>query len=262
VIPNICHIYGPFYLNNYGLCIFVGILAFTFFGMRNWLRRRFISADSFIGVITWGTLVGIAGGRILYLLTHTSDIQGLWDIIALWDGGLSLLGAVVAIAIFVPLYLKAINVPVWPVLDLAGVYTPLLIGISRFGCFFAGCCYGKPSSLPWAITYLNPDCLAPLGIPLHPAQIYSALTLISLFFIIRFVFQPILRKPGQLFGLCLVFIGAERSLMEFVRDDLERLNSFITVPQAIGLSIVGTGVIILIYSTFFSKAKHYSYEPI
>ncbi|HJM69173.1 MAG TPA: prolipoprotein diacylglyceryl transferase [Candidatus Babeliales bacterium] len=261
MVPNICHIYGPFFLNNYGLCIFIGILLFTFFAQRNWLRRRFISKDDFIMLISWGTLVGIAGGRALFVITHLRIMHSLWDVISIWEGGLSLLGSVIGISLFIPLFLRSKNIPILPILDLAGIYAPLLIGFSRFGCFFAGCCYGRATDLPWAITYTHPDSMAPLHCALHPTQVYSALTLISIFFILRFICQPWLTKPGQLFGLFLIAIGTERALMEFVRNDLEYLYGYITIPQSIGFMIIIIGIIFFVYSTR-SKAKRYNYESI
>src|SRR3990167_99335 len=261
MIPNICHIYGPFYLNNYGLCIFIGILLFTFFAQRNWLRRHFISRDDFIILISWGTLVGIIGGRILFILTNLRMMHSFWDIISIWEGGLSLLGSVIGISLFIPYFLRSKNIKILSILDLAGIYGPLLIGFSRFGCFFAGCCYGRTTNLPWAITYTHPDSMAPLHCALHPTQLYSALVLISLFFVLRFICQPRLTKPGQLFSLFLIGIGTERTLMEFVRDDLEYLYGSITIPHIIGFILIILGITFFIFSTR-SKAKDYQYESI
>ena len=260
MIPNICHIYGPFYLNSYGLCIFIGILVFTLLAQRNWLRKRFISKDDFLGLICWGTLVGIAGGRLLFVITNLHRMHSILDVFAIWEGGLSLLGAVISISLFIPLYLRSKNVPVLPILDLVAVYAPLLIGISRFGCFFAGCCYGRASDAFWAITYTNPDCLAPLNVALHPTQLYSALALILLFFYFRFVLQQFFGKPGMLFGALLLFIGAERALVDLFRGDLEFFTSNITIPQAIGGTLMGLGIMLVVYATSYSKAKSYTYE--
>jgi len=50
--------------------------------------------------------------------------------------------------------------------------------VGRFGCFFAGCCWGRPCDLPWAVTFpshgAGPGTGVPVGVPLHPTQLYEA----------------------------------------------------------------------------------------
>ncbi len=72
-------------------------------------------------------------------------------------------------------------------LDIVAIYAPLLQSIARIGCLFAGCCHGIATTVPWAISYNDPTSFAPLGIPLHPTQIYSSLLLFGIFLILRFV---------------------------------------------------------------------------
>lgn len=249
MIPNICHIYGPFYLNNYGLCIFLGILAFAYSSLRSKIRREYISKDDYMTLIAWGTLVGIFGGRLLFILTNPTEFRSIAEMFMIWEGGLSILGSIIGITLFIPMYLTAINTPILPILDVSGLYAPLLIGISRFGCFFAGCCHGRPTSLPWSITYRHHDSMAPLFQSLHPTQIYSAVFYLAFFGVMYTILKNHLRLPGQLFGVFLMVAGVERALLDHFRGDQELFSwmPYMTIAQTIGLTLFAIGFILFLY---------------
>jgi phosphatidylglycerol---prolipoprotein diacylglyceryl transferase len=87
------------------------------------------------------------------------------------------------------------------------------------GCFFAGCCYGKPTAKPWGVIFKDPASLAPLGIPLHPVQIYESIgnLLIGLFLWLQLSRRK--HEPGQVFWIYVLLYGALRFAMEILRGD-------------------------------------------
>jgi phosphatidylglycerol---prolipoprotein diacylglyceryl transferase len=174
--PKLLHIYGPLYLQSYGLCIALGLTVFAWLLYRDKRRRQIMNDDQFHTLILIGAISGIVGGRILYFMTEV-PIHQFYQFFEFWQGGFAVLGSVLGVLLVIPWCLKKYNLPGLPLLDRVALYGPLLQGISRIGCFLAGCCYGKQTLLPWAITYSNPECMAPLGIALHPTQLYSALFL-------------------------------------------------------------------------------------
>jgi len=120
------------------------------------------------------------------------------------------------------------------------------------GCFFAGCCHGIPTDLPWAITFPeHAMCAAPPNIALHPTQIYETIASIAIFGILWSLRHKMLFSGG-LFAIYLVFVGIERLVVEFLRqkDDYFIENSNFTVAQ-----IIGIGLCILGISLYFYRAK-------
>ena len=110
----------------------------------------------------------------------------------------------------------------WVLADLAGPGIALGLSIASVGCLASGCCYGKPTHLPWAITFTNPYASeslgVPLHIPLHPTQIYSAA---GSFVIFLFLSWRLSRKkfPGQIIFELLGSYAMLRFLLEFLRGD-------------------------------------------
>jgi phosphatidylglycerol:prolipoprotein diacylglycerol transferase len=191
-------------------------------------RKKLISAENLINCFLFSVLVGVIGSRLLSVVTEYNSFTTVLDFFAVWNGGLSLLGAVISIVIFLPIYLAKINVPVLPFLDLAGTYAFIIESISRLGCFFAGCCFGRPTDVPWAVTYINPDTIAPLDVALHPTQLYSAGLSLIAFLFMYFVVQRVVKKTGLIFAIYLMVEGAIRFTVDFFRDDQEFFDN---VPE-------------------------------
>jgi len=225
MIPYLFHI-GRFYFNLYGLCIALGILVFLRFASKDPLAKRFLKKDELTSIILFCVVMGLIGGRIANIVQYPSDYHGwhdLYDTIAIWEGGLSVNGSIIALFITLPIYLAYKKLPIIPLLDLGGLYGALLQSIARFGCFFAGCCHGCTTTVAWAITYTHPESAVAvsglLNIPIHPTQLYSSLMLFIIFIVIRYIARPWLTKPGQIFGLYLILSSAERFFNDFFREE-------------------------------------------
>ena len=182
--PTIFHIYGPFAINCYGFFIALGIVIALFFARKDPGVSKIITEDQAITLLMGSIIVGIIGARLLYFMIEPVAITSWYDLIAFWEGGGSELGSIIAISIFCCIYLWNNEIKILPLLDLAGIYAPLMQGCARIGCFCAGCCYGIRMTLPWAITYTHPESMAPLCVPLHPVQLYT-----SALFYILFMFK-------------------------------------------------------------------------
>lgn len=243
------HIWGPFSIYTYGAFIALGCIIFYYFTLEHPKRTTIISESDATSLFSLSILVGVIGARVLYLISSYSSISSSQEIIMVTNGGFSLLGTVIALLLFIPYYLKKKHIPILPLLDLVSIYAPLLQAISRLGCFFAGCCYGRPSSVLWAVKYTDPDTLAPLNCWLHPTQLYSALSLFAIFIFLN-TWQSYTKKPGQLFCLYLILSNLSRFLIDFLRDDREFLNNgytLLSIHQWIALLlIIGAFIMYLI----------------
>jgi phosphatidylglycerol:prolipoprotein diacylglycerol transferase len=138
-----------------------------------------------------------------------------------WEGGFSILGTIIAVVMFLPIYLWLNGVKILEFMDLVAIYAPLMQAISRIGCFLAGCCYGIEtlSSNPIAVRYRNPECLAPIGVYLHPAQLYSAGASLIVFLLMRYFFSYRLKKAGQLTFTYLCLESIARFAADFWRAE-------------------------------------------
>lgn len=216
--PRLAHIYGPLYIQTFGLVVVIGILVSSFLFLRHPKRSSFISNEQFFNALGWIIASVLIGAHIFNLITEPEEITSWIDVLMPWTG-ISVLGGVIGGLVGGFVYLKYYNIPIIPLFDIASIYIPLFQCFGRIGCFFAGCCHGHPTHLPWAITYTNQYSQAPLCIPLHPSQLYSAVFLGFIFFLMYFVLQYVVTKPGQLFSIYLMLISLERFMTDFWRFD-------------------------------------------
>jgi phosphatidylglycerol:prolipoprotein diacylglycerol transferase len=221
-------IYGPISIHSYGLMIAIGLLVFLYFIKRNPRFHALKLEGSFMGILLTGIMAGLLGGRFLFLVTAPETSQTPFDLIAFWQGGFRILGAVIAIILILPLYLSWLRVPIVPLLDLLAIYAPMLQSISRIGCFLAGCCHGIPTTHHWGIIYTDAQSAAPLYVCLHPTQLYSAIALMIIFAAMYFFFQHRFHKPGQLISTYIALVSLERFLIDFWRGDRESSPLFLS----------------------------------
>jgi phosphatidylglycerol:prolipoprotein diacylglycerol transferase len=145
------------------------------------------------------------------------------------------------------------RIPLLPFLDLIATYAPLLQSIARLGCFFAGCCFGCVTQVPWATLYTDSASLAPTGMMLHPAQLYSAFGLLLVFIIMYFVARKKCTIPGQQGALYLMLASGERFLTDFWRGDRETVNALTQYGIALSFhQLLALGIIMIAGILFFS----------
>jgi len=202
-------------------------------------------SDKFSEILMVGVIAGLLGGRLLYIIEEPNSFASYLEWFAFWKEGFSIMGSILGILFIGPLYLKRYGISILPFSDLVSIYIPLLQGIARIGCFFAGCCCGISTTVPWAIIYTDSNTIAPLYSYLHPTQLYSATVFFLIFILMYFILQKILLKPGQLFTAYLMLTSTERFIVDFWRAD--RIFSFdflaYSFTQLIAL-IIFTGALI------------------
>lgn len=219
--PRLVHIYGPLWIQTFGVMIALGFLVFVYLILQHPLRKQLVSKDLCLNIIFIGLVSAIAGGRFLYVITHLSEFKDNWiEIFLPWVGGLVVLGAILGVALTIPLCLYIHRIPILISLDVVALYTPLMQAIARLGCFFAGCCYGIPApSGAWSITFTNPDAHAPLNIPLYPIQLYTSIASLAIFAILYFLIPHLRRYPGTLAFSFLMLENIARFTTDFWRGD-------------------------------------------
>jgi phosphatidylglycerol:prolipoprotein diacylglycerol transferase len=230
--------FGPLTIHTYGVLVASGFLLGLGLAIRQ-ARKEGVPSDKIIDLGFYILLAAIVGSRLFFIFLNLSYyIKNPLDIVKIWEGGLVFYGGVLLAVPTAIWYVKKNGLGIWRTADLFAPSIAIGHALGRLGCFFAGCCYGKTAeSIPWAVTFTNPESLAQIGIPLHPTQLYE-----SAGEFINFLILITLRKNksfnGQLFMMYLLFYSVLRFIVEFFRGDVSR--GFITHQLSVsqGISII------------------------
>ena len=249
MIPDLFKI-GGLEIHSYGLMLAVAFLTGMYVALAE-ARRRGLDEARLSALCLWIMVLAIAGSRLLYIVTHLDSYAGRWgDALKLWEGGLTMYGGFLAALAGSVLYLKRHRQPILTVCDAFSPAIALGSGITRLGCFLNGCCFGRPCTLPWAITFAPNSFAGQVypGVPLHPTQLYLTLAGFASFAVL-WSCRRRLARPGQLFFLFLLVESASRFAIDFFRhyepggESIHVLGAQLSLTQVfcIGLAAVAIG---------------------
>lgn len=242
--PILFH-YGRVTVYTYGLLVALGFIAGLWLMGRE-ARRRGLDPRQFQDLGFLVLIAALVGARLFYVAIEWEHFaRHPLQILAIWKGGLVFYGGLLCAAAAGIVYVRQKGLSLWTTGDVVAPALVLGQALGRFGCLFAGCCYGAACDLPWAITFHDPRGLAPLGVPLHPTQLYSAAANLAIFAILYFVARPRPRFPGQLFGLYLVLYPAARFAVEVFRNDPRGALGPLSTSQAVGIPLFLLGLWVL-----------------
>jgi phosphatidylglycerol:prolipoprotein diacylglycerol transferase len=228
---------GGFEVTTFGALVALG----AFVGL--WVFRRELRAARLPLEASDAALVGLFGGlagaKLLWVFEHRGEDAFLSLLLS--RGGMSWFGGFVG-GIGAALWWMRRHR--WPLVPLLSAATPALaIGhaIGRIGCLLVGDDYGRPTDLPWGIAF--PHGLPPTDVPVHPTQLYEAIPLVGIaWLLVRW------RRAGtpdaQVLARYLILTGALRFAIEFVRIN-ERVALGLTVAHWVLLGAVLAGLFII-----------------
>ncbi len=238
---------GPITIHAYGLIVAIGFLAGIIVAVRLG-RRSTISQQEIMDLVFLMAVSAIAGSRIFYIIINISYYKAHpMDAFKIWEGGLVFSGGVVAAGVALVFYTKRKGINLFRSADTLAPAVALGQSIGRVGCLLAGCCYGAPTNLPWAVTFTNPNALAPLHAPLHPTQIYSSLIGAAIFVILLILYRR-KRYDGQVALWFLILQSTGRLFEERFRgDDRGFISEGMSATQLLALIILVLSVTALIF---------------
>jgi phosphatidylglycerol---prolipoprotein diacylglyceryl transferase len=243
--------FGAVTIYTYGVLAAVGFLL----GLR-WAYCHAAPADlnprRIWNLGIYGILVAVLSSKLWLLLTDwnyfAANPRDIFSITTFESAG-TFYGGVLGGLLWIALYTHFQKMPFLGALDL--IAAPLALGhaVGRLGCFAAGC-FGKPTSLPWGVTFTSPVAGeiagTPLGIRLHPTQLYeSAAEFLNLLVLARLATRR--RFAGHAIGAYLILYGIERGAIEFLRDDPGRTLMFddrVSLMQLVSIGLVLIGGIL------------------
>jgi phosphatidylglycerol:prolipoprotein diacylglycerol transferase len=166
------------------------------------------------------------------------------------SGGVFYGGLILAVVVAV-WYIRRVGLPLWTTCDVFAPGIALGHVVGRFGCFFAGCCYGKPTNVPWAITFTDPYAASnvgtPLNVPLHPTQLYEAGAEALILALLLATESRGRQFPGRTFWLYMLLYAASRYVIEFFRDDPRGTILMFSTSQFISIILAPLAIIMLVY---------------
>lgn len=217
MFPILFH-FGGLTVHSYGLFIAAGFLLGIGLAIKE-ARRKGIPSEKILDLSFYIILSAILGSRLLFvLINYAHYLEHPLDFFKVWEGGLVFYGGLILSFLTGLWIIRKQKLPFWETADLMAPSIAIGQVFGRLGCFAAGCCFGQPTDRPWGVTFNHPDSLAPTGIPLHPTQLYEALTALLIFFILWFLKKG-QKVPGRLFLYYLFLYGLGRWILEFFRGD-------------------------------------------
>ena len=213
---------GPLTVHTYGVLVAAGFLLGVYLAVRQ-AKKEGIPPNKIVDLGFYILLSALVGSRLFYVMINAGHyIKNPLDIFKVWEGGLVFYGGILFTVPTVLWYVKKNALSVWSTADLFAPSLAIGHAIGRIGCFYSGCCYGKPADgLPWAVTFTDPQCLALIGVPLHPTQLYESIGEFTIFLVLITLRK---RKSfnGQLFVTYVILYSVLRFIVEFFRGDVAR----------------------------------------
>lgn len=240
---------GTFEVRSYGVLLVIGVLIATWMATKR-APRYDIDPKRLWDVVVWIVIVGVLAARLTYIAQEWEYYRDhRAELLSIKFDGLTSFGGVVGGFLAALVWCKRTKTAPLALLDTLAV--PFLIGnaIGRVGCLLNGCCFGHPTSLPWAVSVEGAPGLH------HPAQVYESFFCLIAAVILVGTERRWRLHRGQSIALAFVLFGLSRFVYEFwragtteqVREGIASstyLGSFpITQAQVAALAIAGLGIV-------------------
>lgn len=240
---------GGFPVYTYGVLLAAAYLLGLQFALVR-ARARGLDANRVMDLGIWIIISALVGAKLLLLIveweTFTQDPREILTLLR--SGGVFYGGLIAAVAVAL-WYLKRHRLPMWTVTDVFAPGIALGHVVGRTGCLFAGCCFGRATDVPWAITFRNEFAAqnvgTPLNIPLHPTQLYEAGAELLILIFLLVTERKGRPFPGRTFWGYLLLYGVSRFIIEFYRGDARGLVGSLSTSQFVSAVIVPLSLVML-----------------
>jgi phosphatidylglycerol:prolipoprotein diacylglycerol transferase len=243
---------GPITIYSYGVLLAASYLLGLRLAM--WRARRWgLDSAKVLDLGIYIIIAALIGAKLLLVLTDFDEFRrdpaGMLSSL-LWSAGVFYGGLIVAIATAFWFIAKH-RMPLWTTCD---VFAPgIALGhiTGRLGCFAAGCCYGKPTTVAWAVTFTNPLAAAnvgtPLNIPLHPTQLYEAAAELLILVVLLATERRGRPFAGRTFWLYMLLYAISRYVIEIYRGDPRGTVGVFSTSQFISILLAPLAIAMLIW---------------
>lgn len=257
---------GSIEVRWYGIIITLGIILSVFYCSYR-AKQEGISSEDLLDMAIFTVIFGIIGARLYYVLTSLSEYDSFMEMIAIWNGGIAIYGAIIAgaITIFCVCKYKKISAP--KAFDMVAPAVMLAQSLGRWGNFFNGEAYGyevSPDSILYFIRMgLLPNIKSNFVIHyFHPTFLYESLWNLIGFIIINSLYKK-KKFDGQIVLMYISWYGFGRMFIEGLRTDSLYVGAF-RISQVVGFICFVVGTILLVYKLVKcrrEKLTSFDYAP-
>ncbi|MCL5958413.1 MAG: prolipoprotein diacylglyceryl transferase [Chloroflexi bacterium] len=256
--PVILHV-GHFSVQWYSVAIITAIIAGFYVALRE-AKRKGIHQDEIYSIGTWAVIAGIIGARLLHVIDKLDFyLANPGAILAVQNGGLAILGAILGGSAAVIVYTRRRGLPLGKVAD---VVAPALIlgqAIGRIGCTINGDAVGAPTDLPWGFVYVNPGAMAPsLGQAYQPTQLYEIVHRLLVFGFLWWARRRV-KLDGMLFLMYLSLYSLVKFTVSFWRQEVIWLAG---LQEAQVVSLVTLAFVVVFAANLVSRARAQRFSEI
>ena len=235
---------GPLDIHTYGVFVAIGFILGLAVASRR-ARREGIDPERITDLGAWLIISGMLGGKLFHSIFFWDDFLYGWreEGVRSLREGFVFYGGFIAASLAAVVYTTMKRMPFFRVADIFAPSIALGHAFGRMGCFFNGCCYGKPCSLPWAVKFPPPHVMA--GIPVHPTEVYEALGNLAIFAGLSAVYRR-KRADGQIWWLYVLSYGVLRFAVEFFRGDyVTHYFGVLTLGHLVALVMIAVAAVAL-----------------
>jgi phosphatidylglycerol:prolipoprotein diacylglycerol transferase len=213
---------GSFPINTYGVFLAIAFLCAILIAVKL-AARDGLPREKIYDLSLWMLLASLVGSKVLMLFTepeYRDHPMQLLSLDFLRSGGV-FYGGLIGAVLMGYFLMKRYKLPWWKTADACAPGIAVGNFFGRQGCFAAGCCWGKPTSLPWGVkfTELGHEIT---GVPtenyLHPTQLYESFAMLIVFGVLLWLHKR-KRFDGQVILLYALLYSVVRFTIEFFRDD-------------------------------------------
>jgi phosphatidylglycerol:prolipoprotein diacylglycerol transferase len=245
--------FGPITVYTYGVLLAAAYL----FGLKLAMvraKKRGLDANRVLDLGIYIIISALVGAKLLLLITDfrafTSNPRELLTLAR--SGGVFYGGLILAVTVAL-IYIRRVGLPLWTTTDVFAPGIALGHVVGRFGCLFAGCCYGKQVAQPhwWTVTFTDPFALAnvgtPLGVPLYPTQLFEAGAELLILGVLLWSERKGRPFAGRTFWLYMLLYAISRFIIEFYRGDDRGTVGMFSTSQFISILLVPLAIVMLVY---------------
>ena len=249
-IPEIFGI-GPLTIYTYGVMLaaayLLGLQLAIFRG-----RRVGLDGGRLLDLGVYIVIAALVGAKLLLFFININYFRNNpEEVLVLARSGGVFYGGLIMATLVAFWYIRRHRLPFWTTCDMFAPGIALGHVIGRLGCLMAGCCFGKPSSAPWAITFTDPFAATnvgtPLNVPLHPTQIYEAGAELLILVLLLATERKGRPFPGRTFWGYMLLYAVSRFVIEFYRADQRGFIMGLSTSQFISVILAPLSLVMLVY---------------
>jgi phosphatidylglycerol:prolipoprotein diacylglycerol transferase len=204
-----------------------------------------IRSEDVFNLAPWIIIGAVVGARVLYVISYwDKEFAGRpWTQIFNMRSGLVYYGGLIGSSLGTIIFCRKARLPLWRMADVMAPSIALGHAFGRVGCFMTGCCYGRPTDLPWAVHFPKEHWTHGIGV--HPTQLYESSLNFLFYMFLAWLYRR--RKfDGQIFAIYLIGYALIRAFVEFFRGDYDlsqfHFGGLASPGQTVSIFILAAGL--------------------